>query len=71
MTYRPLQLTYRFVCARRQGGLAISRNQVQGSRKTKFWHLDLSGLDINNKQDFQHPSTLHHLAIFLRDAMCR
>lgn len=52
--------------APRDGGLAITRNQVQGGPKCKFWYINMSSLDCANKALFQHPTSLLSMAIFLR-----
>ncbi|KAF5837908.1 CDC45 family [Dunaliella salina] len=49
-----------------QGGLALTRKQVQGQRG--FWYLDLANISFTGHHEFHHPSTLLKLAIFLRDA---
>uniref|UniRef100_A0A7S2QU80 CDC45-like protein n=1 Tax=Chlamydomonas chlamydogama TaxID=225041 RepID=A0A7S2QU80_9CHLO len=52
-----------------EGGLAITRNQVKGTKTSKFYHLNMSKLEFGHKEEFQHPAVLLQLAIFIRDSM--
>eukprot|EP00983_Pelagomonas_calceolata_P022807 718287-Pelagomonas_calceolata.AAC.1 len=54
-----------------QGGLALTRKQVQASAEVLaqgqrgFWYLDLANISFTGHHEFHHPSTLLKLAIFL------
>lgn len=51
-----------------EGGLLVTRRQVQGGKHDPCWYLDLSNMTFQSARDFHHHSTLVRLALFVRDA---
>lgn len=50
------------------GGLILTRNQVNGVASASMWWCDMDAANSAHKDLFQHPRSLVQLAMFLRDA---
>lgn len=49
-----------------EGGLVITRGQIQGGKTAGVWVCDLSDLTLQNAVLLEHPYALLRLAFFLR-----